>query len=356
MTDDYSLKSYSYHLPDENIAQTPADKRDRSRLMVLDTTSSDIRHGTFIDILGYFRKGDVLVVNDTRVFPARLFGRKVTGGKVEVFLLNYPEQQGEGVAAALALLKSSKRPATGAEITISNRLKATVNEYLSDGKAQVVLSFDPADSLAELLQESGQVPLPPYISRENGTTDSDRERYQTVYADSPGAVAAPTAGLHFTDEILERVRQAGVSLATVTLHVGYGTFAPVRHEIITDHSIHREFISVSEETVKIIEQARQQGGRVWAVGTTSVRALEYCGREGSLKSTQGWCDLYIYPGFDFKVVDNLITNFHLPESSLLFLVSALCGREKLLHCYNLAIEEGYRFYSYGDAMAVITKP
>jgi S-adenosylmethionine:tRNA ribosyltransferase-isomerase len=211
--------------------------------------------------------------------------------------------------------------------------------------------------LAETLQLSGQVPLPPYISRKNGSTAEDIHRYQTVYASQPGAVAAPTAGLHFTDELLDGIIGKGTLLGQVTLHVGYGTFAPVREADITRHRIHREYLTISQDTVDKIITTKKKGGRIWAVGTTTVRALEYGAiKTGQLEAVEDWCDLYIYPGFKFKVIDNLITNFHLPDSSLMFLVSALCGRETLLACYTTAIKEGYRFFSYGDAMVIISKP
>ncbi len=357
MNRDFDLDAYHYNLPEENIAQIPADQRDRSRLLVLNTNSGEIAHQQFSDIENYLRPGDVLVVNDTRVFPARLHGRKETGGKVEVFLLNFPEisTQTGGEAICPGLIKSSKRPKPDSVITIGPELTITVTGY-GEGKAQLRLNYDAKTPLTELLQRYGQVPLPPYINREAGTTKEDEKRYQTVFANEPGAVAAPTAGLHFTTETIERLKKSSINIAPITLNVGYGTFAPVRHQAIKDHSIHKEYLHVSEETVETIKRSKQAGGRVWAVGTTSVRALEFCGKNGELTATSGWCDLYIYPGFEFKVVDNIITNFHLPESSLLFLVSALCGRETLLACYNEAIEKGYRFYSYGDAMAIITRP
>ena len=358
MNNDLNLKDYHYHLPQENIAQRPADRRDLSRLLVLDSRSGAVSHRQFTDILDYIRDEDLLVVNDTRVFAARLFGRKATGGKVEVFLLQYPTAvAGEaGTAESVALLKSSKRPKPGSTINISKSLSITVVEELEEARVRIRLYHDAAKSLAEYLRECGQVPLPPYITRESGTTAEDTERYQTVYADRPGAVAAPTAGLHFTEDMLAILASRGVDIAKVTLHVGYGTFAPVRHEEITRHNIHKEYVSVSADTVRAVRRTRERGGRVWAVGTTSVRALEYAARSGTLEPQDGFCDLYIYPGYAFQVVDNLITNFHLPESSLMFLVSALCGRETLLRCYHEAIEKGYRFYSYGDAMAVICKP
>ncbi|MFA6284635.1 MAG: tRNA preQ1(34) S-adenosylmethionine ribosyltransferase-isomerase QueA, partial [Desulfurivibrionaceae bacterium] len=223
-----------------------------------------------------------------------------------------------------------------------------------DGKVRVVLCF--RGDLARLLEEHGQMPLPPYIRREEGQSEEDRQRYQTVYAENPGAVAAPTAGLHFTPELLARIQAQGVRLAQVTLHVGYGTFAPVRVEDIREHAIHAEYLKVSEETAALVNETRAAGGRVWAVGTTSVRALEFAAQEtGQVAGRSGFCDLYIYPGYQFRVVDNLITNFHLPQSSLLFLVSALVGRERILAAYEEAVEKGYRFYSYGDAMALITR-
>lgn len=357
MNRDFDLDAYHYNLPQENIAQTPANQRDRSRLLILNTESGDIRHRQFADIEDYLRPGDVLVVNDTRVFPARLHGHKETGGKVEVFLLNFPEISSEtaGLAICPGLIKSSKRPKPDSTITIGPELTITVTGY-NEGKAQLRLNYNAEWALMDLLQRYGQVPLPPYINREAGTTEEDEQRYQTVFANEPGAVAAPTAGLHFTTATLERLKKKNINIVPITLNVGYGTFAPVRHHSITDHSIHEEYLHVPEQTVGTIRRAKEGGGRIWAVGTTSVRALEFCAKGGELEPTSGWCDLYIYPGFEFKVVDNLITNFHLPESSLLFLVSALCGRETLLACYGEAIEKGYRFYSYGDAMAVITKP
>lgn len=357
MSKDFSLESYNFDLPQQNIAQKPADKRDHSRLLVLDTAGKRITHRNFRDISDYIRDEDMLVVNDTRVFPARLFGRKDSGGKAEVFLLSFPVlTETRGRAVAEALIKSSKRPRPGSIITISEQLSCTVLELLDGGKAHLTLNFDHGRDLTEILTSCGQVPLPPYIVRENGTTEEDTARYQTVYANQPGAVAAPTAGLHFTDDLLAQLVSRGVLLGTITLHVGYGTFAPVRAEQILEHQIHEEYVVVPEETVAKIAAARQRGGRVWAVGTTTVRALEFAASGGSLKPMAAWCNLYIYPGFTFRVIDNLITNFHLPGSSLMFLVSALCGRETLLDCYNEAIREGYRFYSYGDAMAVISGP
>lgn len=358
MHKDFTLEAYNFDLPQENIAQKPADKRDNSRLLVLDNLSKHLSHKKFSDITEYIKDEDMLVVNNTRVFPARLFGHKTTGGKVEVFLLGFPEisQATPGKAQVEALIKSSKRPKPQSTITISDELSCTVLELLDGGKARLQINYSETADLAEILSTCGQVPLPPYIARENGTTDDDVSRYQTVYADQPGAVAAPTAGLHFTDELLAELTSRGVNFGTITLHVGYGTFAPVRAQKIKEHAIHGEYIVVSQETVEKIEATKKRGGRIWAVGTTTVRALEFAAKEGTLRPVEGVCDLYIYPGFEFRVIDNLITNFHLPESSLMFLVSALCSRETLLSCYSEAIQEGYRFYSYGDAMAVINTP
>jgi len=357
--DDFLLSSYRYHLPAAQIAQYPADRRDQARLLMLDAVSGEMKHGRFADIIDLIDKNDVLVINDTRVFPARLHGHKASGGKAEVFLLELPRQIAPGQALATALVKSSKRPKVGSAILVGDRrgdsLRCLVEEDMDDGKLRLRLSFAPGEDLPALLERLGQIPLPPYISRDEHPATApgqDRERYQTVYADKPGAVAAPTAGLHFTPELLAALAEKGVHLARLTLHVGYGTFAPVRSDNILGHAIHSEYIEVPEDCVAAIYEAKRLGGQVWAVGTTTTRALEFAAQSGELGATSGWCDLYIYPGFQFRAVDNLITNFHLPETSLMFLVAALCGRERLLACYKTAIREGYRFYSYGDAMAV----
>jgi S-adenosylmethionine:tRNA ribosyltransferase-isomerase len=357
MENDLTLKGYSYNLPEEKIAQYPAEKRDNSKLLVLRTKTNTVSHQRFSDIASVIKQEDMLVVNNTQVFPARLLGHKDTGGKAEIFLLNFPVKENPmaNTAEATALIKSSKRPKPGSVITINNSLSCTVTKLLDGGKALLQINHDHNHSLMEALQTSGQVPLPPYIIRKNGCTPEDVTRYQTVYASETGAVAAPTAGLHFTRELLDKIEQKGVLTGHITLHVGYGTFAPVRVERITEHKIHEEYINIPQETVRKIEETKARGGRVWAVGTTTVRALEFGAKKtGRLTTTEGWCDLYIYPGFTFRVIDNLITNFHLPDSSLMFLVSALCGRKTLLNCYEEAIREDYHFFSYGDAMAVIT--
>ncbi|BHH84130.1 tRNA preQ1(34) S-adenosylmethionine ribosyltransferase-isomerase QueA [Desulforhopalus sp. 52FAK] len=356
MQEDLSLKAYHYDLPQECIAQHPADKRDNSKLMVLQAKDNSREHRTFSDLHEYLEKGDLLVVNNTKVFPARLFGKKETGGKIEVFLLEFPKvQEGTGnTARTHGLLKASKRAKVGSVITISDELTCKVLDYSDEGKALLQLHFNEDLGLMRCLELAGDVPLPPYITRTEGTTKEDSKRYQTVYADQPGAVAAPTAGLHFTDELLTKLKEKGVLIGEVTLHVGYGTFAPVRDEDITQHQIHREYLSISEDVVKKVHETKARGSKVWAVGTTSVRALEFGAQKtGKLTTVEDWCNLYIYPGFEFKVIDNLITNFHLPDSSLMFLVSALCGRKTLLNCYSSAIKKGYRFFSYGDAMTII---
>ncbi len=360
---DFQLASYDYALPEENIAQQPASRRDASRLLVLDCGPGPFLDRNFADICDFLAPGDLLVVNDTRVFPARLLGRKESGGRVELLILEYPLAVSQGAAGegaeeawreveVVGLVKSSKRPRPGSMLVFSERLRARVLALLPDGKVRVALCHQ--GELAPLLEEQGQLPLPPYIRREEGQTAEDRGRYQTVYAQTPGAVAAPTAGLHFTPELLARIEGLGVSIASVTLHVGYGTFAPVRAEDIREHAIHAEYLLVSEQTAAKVNETKRKGGRVWAVGTTSVRALEFAADEaGRLAPKSAFCDLYIYPGYRFRVVDNLITNFHLPQSSLLFLVSALAGRERIFSAYAEAVRKGYRFYSYGDAMAII---
>lgn len=361
MQDDLSLESYDYDLPTKSIAQYPSTTRDISKLLVLNRQNGAIEHRQFFDIIDYFNKNDILVINDTKVFPARLQGKKSSGGKVEIFLLQLPDEKrtnldNESVrqAETLALVKSSRRPSPGMKIHISSELSCTFVEDLNYGQARIELEYSAQDNLIEILNRCGSTPLPPYIERTDGALESDLERYQTVYAQHPGAVAAPTAGLHFTREILDTLGSRGIEIASLTLHVGYGTFAPVRSAEINKHEIHEEYVAISAETAKKINVARKKGGRVWAVGTTTVRTLEFAAQEdGKVKACNGWCDLYIVPGYEFKVIDKLITNFHLPKSSLLFLVSAFCGRKTLLKSYNEAIARDYRFYSYGDAMAII---
>ncbi|OGQ98099.1 MAG: tRNA preQ1(34) S-adenosylmethionine ribosyltransferase-isomerase QueA [Deltaproteobacteria bacterium RIFOXYD12_FULL_55_16] len=362
---DFFLASYHFTLPEENIAQHPLARRDSSRLLVVDCLAGETKDRQFTDLLDYLAPRDLLVVNNTRVFPARLLGRKETGGKVELLILEYPvaeagsdnkneTEEGWQQVEVISLLKSAKRPQPEGKLFFSENLLGTVRELLPGGKVRVALRY--RGELARLLEAHGQMPLPPYIHREEGQSEEDRQRYQTVYAEKPGAVAAPTAGLHFTPELLARIQAQGVRIAQVTLHVGYGTFAPVRVEDIREHAIHAEYLKVSEETAALVNETRAAGGRVWAVGTTSARALEFAAAAtGQIKARSGFCDLYIYPGYRFRVVDNLLTNFHLPQSSLLFLVSALAGRTLILAAYSEAVQKGYRFYSYGDAMALITR-
>ena len=361
MQDDLKLEAYRYHLPEKNIAQFPADKRDRSRLLVLNRSTGAREHQLFHQITKLFSPGDLLVLNDTKVFPARLQGRKESGGKAEVFLLGYPspatpEDSGSSVVhyRCEALIKSSRPPKAGSAIHFDANGTCVMLEDRARGRWLIELVIEAASGLEALLDSRGEVPLPPYIKRGEGGWDSDKQRYQTVYANQPGAVAAPTAGLHFTHDLLEELRDDGIKTVPVTLHVGYGTFAPVQEEDISNHRIHREYIEISEATAVQVNETRAAGGKIWAIGTTTVRALEFSiDHRHRLVPISDWCDLYITPGFKFRVVDNLITNFHLPESSLLFLVSALCGREMLLNCYREAIARDYRFYSYGDAMAII---
>ncbi len=362
----YTLSSYDFELPESSIAQKPAEKRDESRLLHLDTVSGDVSHGLFSSLVDLLKPNDVLVVNDTRVFPARLLGQKETGGKIEFMLLHYPEsgciQRGKGKGDTTAweseatiqgLLKSSKRPKPGARLFFGPNLQGEVIEIAPDATVSVRLSWN--GELDQVLSQYGNVPLPPYIRRDSKAGSDDRDRYQTVYANRSGAIAAPTAGLHFTEALLADIQKKGVKVARITLHVGYGTFSPVRVDDIRQHKIHAEYITVSKDAVAAVNRARSAKGRVWAVGTTTTRALEYSADgKGGIRETQGPCDLYIYPGYTFQVVDNLVTNFHLPKSSLLFMVSAFAGKDRVMKAYQEALKKGYRFYSYGDAM-VLTK-
>ncbi len=367
---DYNLQSYNYELPEKNIAQYPAENRDEARLLAINRATDTYTDLNFSDILQFIKPGDLLVVNDTKVFPARIIGQKETGGRIELFLLEHPQiAYGNGSmtvesklvddgqewyqSKVTGLLKSSKKPKLQSKLLFGDRLYGIVDELLEDGKVQVLLNYK--GKLDEILSEYGQVPLPPYIRRESQGYEKDSIRYQTVYAKQTGAVAAPTAGLHFTEKLLQQLRRSHINIASITLHVGYGTFAPVRTTDIRNHRIHQEYVIISSETAQMINNTRRKNGKIWAVGTTTARALEYGADENhTVHKTEGWCDLYILPGYKFKVVDNLITNFHLPGSSLLFLVSAMVGREKLLAIYEYAIKSDYRFYSYGDAMAIIT--
>ena len=348
----YRLEDYSYELPPELIAQNPCARRDASRLLVLDRAGGSVAHRMFADICGYLKRGDVLVVNDTRVVRARVRGIKESGGRAELLVMDpYKSPELGRCEGYLCLVKSSKRPAAGSTILLSDGSRATVLEKPKNGRARIL--FPNSTPFPDLLDRVGEVPLPPYIHRDNGAAD-DAETYQTVYAKSPGAVAAPTAGLHFSTELMENIRSCGLEISSVTLHVGYGTFAPIREEDIRRHSMHEEYVEVSSEAVECISRAKKEGRRVVAVGTTVVRTLEWvAATQGSLRAYRGPCDHYIFPGYRFGVVDAMITNFHLPGSTLLLLVSAFAGREAILDAYRRAIEERYRFFSYGDAMLIL---
>ena len=334
---------FYFDLPEELIAQTPLERRDSSRLLHLDKTTGELEHRHFYDLLDYLREGDCMVFNDSRVLPARLIGARPTGGSVELVLLR---DLGEGRWECLSRPGRKTRP--GTEILFGNgELKATV-ESVAEGGNRIV-RFDYEGIFLEVLERLGKMPLPPYIKEEL----QDSERYQTVYSREIGSAAAPTAGLHFTKELMEKIAAKGVKLCYVTLHVGLGTFRPVKAEEIEDHEMHSEFCIIPEETARIVSETKKNGGRVIAVGTTSCRTLESFAREdGSLPATSGWTNIFIYPGYSFKCIDALVTNFHLPESTLIMLVSALAGREHVLHAYEEAVKERYRFFSFGDAMFI----
>ena len=335
---------FYYDLPQELIAQTPLDRRDASRLMVLDKVTGAVEHRHFYDLPSLLRPGDCLVLNDSRVLPARLLGhREPGGGAAEVLLLN-----DKGDKTWECLVRPGKKMKPGTKLSFGDGLlTAEVTETLEGGNRLVRFHYD--GIFLELLEQLGKMPLPPYIKAEL----QDPERYQTVYSREVGSAAAPTAGLHFTKELLEQIQAMGVSLAYVTLHVGLGTFRPVKEEEITDHEMHSEYCMISKETAETINETRRKGGRVICVGTTSCRTIEsWAAEDGTLKESAGWTSIYIYPGYRFKVLDALITNFHLPESTLVMLVSALAGREHILAAYEEAVREKYRFFSFGDAMFI----
>jgi len=352
----YSLADYDYSLPQELIAQVPASSRDESRLMVLERKSQRVSHHYFADIVRLLSPGNLLVVNNTHVVPARLTGTKETGGRVEVLLLNYPgrlpESQYPGSVTCECLVRASKPPRPGSKLGFDGDLHAIV---LSGADGFYNLEFRFKEDFDTLIDKIGQVPLPPYIRRDetNPAPCDDRVRYQTVYAEKRGAVAAPTAGLHFSGELLSELAETGVEMVPITLHVGYGTFLPVRVLDVRKHRIHPEVYELTQGAAAAINQAKDEDRRIIAVGTTTVRVLEYASDAGGRVSTgSGKCDLFIYPGFAFKVIDALITNFHLPETTLLMLVAAFAGRDFILNAYQEAIHRRYRFYSYGDAMLI----
>ncbi len=335
---------FYYELPPELIAQTPLERRDASRLMTLDRTTGAVGHRHFYEIADLLRPGDCLVLNNSRVLPARLLGCRVpTGGAVEVLLLR---DEGKGVWECLT--KPGRKTHTGTQLSFGNgELTATVVGERDDGNKLV--QFHYTGIFLEVLERLGKMPLPPYIKEEL----QDNERYQTVYSKINGSAAAPTAGLHFTPELLQKIQDKGVKLAYVTLHVGLGTFRPVKADEVTEHHMHSEFCMISRETADCINQTKDAGGRVVCVGTTSCRTLESLADEhGRLHECSAWTDIFIYPGYRFKAMDALITNFHLPESTLVMLVSAFAGREHILNAYNIAVQERYRFFSFGDAMLI----
>ncbi len=334
---------FYYDLPDELIAQTPLQQRDASRLMVLSRSTGEITHKHFYDIIDYLNPGDCLVLNDSRVLPARLLGHRPTGGAVEVLLLrDLGDKKWE------CLCKPGKKMREGDTVSFGNgELTATVRQVQEDGNR--VVEFHYEGIFLEVLERLGKMPLPPYIKAEL----SDQERYQTVYSREVGSAAAPTAGLHFTKELLDKIRAKGIKTAFVTLHVGLGTFRPVKAEDVLEHHMHSELCMMNEETARILNETKAAGGRVICVGTTSCRTLEsLVNEDGSFSAKSRWTDIFIYPGYEFKAMDALITNFHLPESTLVMLVSAFAGREAVLNAYQKAVEERYRFFSFGDAMLI----
>jgi len=350
----FDIEDYDYDLPGELIAQVPVPDRDESRLLVVDRSSGSMKDRHFRDLPELLLPGDLLVVNNTRVVPARIFGRKESGGRIEILVLEYGNKENKKTETRWCLLRSSKRPRKGSRLFFEGDHSGVVENLGQDGLIQI--TFQGPQSIDSLLEKSGMMPLPPYIRRKEKDpfSDLDRERYQTVFAERKGAVAAPTASLHFTTELLTRLRQAGISLVHITLHVGHGTFRPVRTSDIRDHRLGYEEYDLDPETANVIEHSKSEGRRIVAVGTTVVRTLEsVAGPKGGLKSGRGKTDLLITPGYSFKVVDALITNFHLPRSSLLFLVSAFAGLGLIKEAYRTAIAKAYRFYSYGDAMLIL---
>ena len=336
-------EDFYYNLPEELIAQHPLKNRSDSRLMLLNKDNGEIEHKHFYDIINYLNPGDVLVLNNTKVMPARLFGhRENKDEKIEVLLLKQKEDD-----IWECLTKPGKKTKIGSKIIFSDKLKAEVVEISEDGSRYIKFFYD--GIFNEILDELGEMPLPPYIKEKL----EDKSRYQTIYSKVEGSAAAPTAGLHFTEKLLEEIKNKGIDIVYLTLHIGLGTFRPVKADRIEDHQMHSEYYILSEDAAKRINKARENGNRVIAVGTTSVRTLEsIASNDGRLSEKSGWTDIFIYPGYKFKAVDALITNFHLPESTLVMLVSAFASKEKILNAYNEAIKEKYRFFSFGDAMFI----
>lgn len=340
-----NVKDFDFYLPEEQIAQDPLENRSDSRLMILDRKSGEIEHKIFKNITGYLKKGDCLVINNTKVLPARLIGiKEETGAKIELLLLKRKEND-----VWETLVKPGRKAKKGTKLSFGDGiLKGEIIDEVEEGNRLIQFSYD--GIFEEILDRLGQMPLPPYITHQL----KDKNRYQTVYAKEEGSAAAPTAGLHFTKELLKEIEDMGVTIAHVTLHVGLGTFRPVKVENVLDHHMHSEFYHIEEEEAKKINDAKKNGGRVIAVGTTSTRTLESATDEnGILQPKSGDTDIFIYPGYKFKIIDGLITNFHLPQSTLLMLVSAFSSREHILHAYEVAVKEKYRFFSFGDAMFLI---
>jgi S-adenosylmethionine:tRNA ribosyltransferase-isomerase len=341
------LTDFDYALPQELIAQRPADRRDASRLMILDRREKSVTETTFSKITRFFHAGDLLVLNNTRVIPARLVGKKESGGRIEIFLVRRLMRNGQ---VWQCLLKTSKKPRPGSFVEFPCGM--TARFFARDEQGNWTVSFSPEAGFEEWLDQAGRMPLPPYIKRE--AHEGDRERYQTVFARVKGAVAAPTAGLHFTEDLLQALLAKGVEIAPLTLHVGLGTFLPIRVENPREHRMHREYYSIPAETAAAVNARKRGGGKVIALGTTTARALEQAAQsDGIVPAGEGEADIFIYPGYVFKVVDGLITNFHLPCSTLLMLVAAFAGRGFLLEAYAEAVRREFRFFSYGDAMIII---
>jgi len=350
----FDLEDYHYDLPESLIAQEPLEKRESCRLLVMRQKQERLEHTLFSEISSYLQPGDVLVLNDTRVVPARLSGTKQTGGRIELLVLEpFRPSEPDDDRVYSCLVRAAKPPKPQSVVTLRNGFQAEILTLPEEGKVQV--RFLTSDPLPKLLERAGEVPLPPYIHRDGARPRlDDATYYQTVYAREPGSVAAPTAGLHFTTGLLQELERRGVEVVKMTLHVGYGTFAPMRVTDIRQHFMHPEYAEISPDSAQRIASAKNQGRRIVAVGTTSVRIMEWVAlKQGAITGFSGNCDLYIYPGFRFRVVDGMITNFHLPKTTLLLLVSAFAGREAMLQAYHEAIREKYRFFSYGDAMLIL---
>lgn len=350
----FNIEDYDYHLPEQLIAQVPASSRDSSRLLVVERLKRSFSDHYFFDLPTLLKPGDLLVVNNTKVVPARLFGRKESGGRIDLLVLEHPDPDPETSNTRWCLLRSSKRPKVGSQLFFEYNISGRV-ESLGDG-GLVQITFQGTPSIDHLLEEKGYMPLPPYIKRDNNNDRAymDRQRYQTIFSLKKGAVAAPTAGLHFTKKLIEELKRAGISVAELTLHVGHGTFRPVRVKDIRNHRLGEEDFIISRDAAEAVNRAKKEGGRVIAVGTTVVRTLESVVKQtGQINHGSGKTGLLITPGFRFQIVDGMITNFHLPKSSLLFLVTAFSGLTLIKEVYQRAIEKEYRFYSYGDAMLII---